>query len=191
MKRHAIMSLGMIGDARALPAVMDALKGRGSSGGHADAGCIVSEDPFIKEAAATALAHFRDPRVIPDLIMGSRTKSPGAGGSRRWVLIGDTAIEPLVAFLHDPKGSEVESKGERVMSFATSRLTAVDALRQITVETLKKARLGTAGQDETRRWTAPGRTPPLNLPLGDNGRFGPWATWPWRHEGRGGCEKSP
>ncbi|MFO0732354.1 MAG: hypothetical protein U0361_15485 [Nitrospiraceae bacterium] len=29
----------------------------------------MSEDAFIKEAAATALGHFRDPRVIPDLIM--------------------------------------------------------------------------------------------------------------------------
>ena len=54
------------------------------------------------------------------------------------VLIGDTAIEPLVAFLHDPTASEVETEGERVMSFATSRLTLADALRQAVMETLKK-----------------------------------------------------
>ena len=29
----------------------------------------MSEDAFIKEAAATALGQFRNPRVIPDLIM--------------------------------------------------------------------------------------------------------------------------
>ena len=70
VKRHAIASLGMIGDPRALPAVLDALKGKGiKQEGTPTPGCIVSEDAFIKEAAATALGQFRDPLVIPDLIM--------------------------------------------------------------------------------------------------------------------------
>ena len=66
VKRHAIMSLGMIGDARALPPVLDALRGKGiRQDGTPTPGCIVSEEAFIKEAAATALGHFRDPHVIP------------------------------------------------------------------------------------------------------------------------------
>ena len=59
VKRHAIASLGMIGDPRALPAVLDALKGKGiKQEGTPTPGCIVSEDAFIKEAAATALGQF-------------------------------------------------------------------------------------------------------------------------------------
>ncbi|MEK7293713.1 MAG: hypothetical protein AAB049_01940, partial [Nitrospirota bacterium] len=77
-------------------------------------------------------------------------------------------------FLHDPKASEVESEGERVMSFATSRLTAVDALRQITVETLKKLGWEPPDQDETMKVDS-SRADNLrvNLPLGETGRFGP------------------
>jgi HEAT repeat protein len=175
VKRHAIMSLGMIGDARALPAVMAALKGKGiRQDGTPTPGCIVSEEAFIKEAAATALGHFRDPRVIPDLIMLLKDQNLRERAAPSLVLIGDTAIEPLVSFLHDPKASEVESEGERVMSFATSRLTAVDALRQITLETLKKLGWEPPDQDETMKVDS-SRADNLrvDLPLGDTGRFGP------------------
>ena len=175
VKRHAIMSLGMIGDARALPAVMDALKGKGiRQEGTPTPGCIVSEDAFIKEAAATAIGHFRDPRVIPDLIMLLKDQNLRERAAPSLVLIGDTAIEPLIAFLHDPKASEVESEGERVMSFATSRLTAVDALRQITLETLKKLGWEPPDQDESMKVDS-SRADNLrvNLPLGETGRFGP------------------
>jgi HEAT repeat protein len=174
VKRHAIMSLGMIGDVRALPAVMDALKGKGiRQDGTPTPGCIVSEEAFIKEAAATALGHFRDPRVIPDLIMLLKDQNLRERAAPSLVLIGDTAIEPLVAFLHDPKASEVESEGERVVSFATARLTAVDALKQITVDTLKK--LGWEPPAGDHAWDVDSsRADNLRThqPLGETGRFG-------------------
>jgi HEAT repeat protein len=173
VKRHAIASLGMIGDPRALPAVLDALKGKGiKQAGTPTPGCIVSEDAFIKEAAATALGHFRDPRVIPDLIMllkdgVLREKAAGA-----LVLLGDAAIEPLVSFLHDPKASEVESEGERVLSYASVRLSAKDALRLLVLDTLEK--LGwTPPLDESLVDSSQTDNLRVNQPLGDTGRFGP------------------
>jgi HEAT repeat protein len=166
------MSLGMIGDSRALPPVLDALKGKGiPQDGTPTPGCIVSEEAFIKEAAATALGHFRDPRVIPELIPLLKDMVLRERASASLVLIGDTAIEPLVAFLHDPKASEVESEGERVMSFATSRLTAVDALKQIALETLKKLGWEPPHEDEVDSSRADNLR--ADKPLGDIGRFGP------------------
>jgi HEAT repeat protein len=173
VKRHAIMSLGMIGDARALPAVLDAMKGKGiRQDGTPTPGCIVSEDAFIKEAAATALGHFRDPRVIPDLILALKDGVLRERAAHALVLIGDAAVEPLVGFLFDPKASEVEDEGERVLSFATSRLSAVDALRQLVMDTLKKlgwepppeeVAVDSSATDNLR----------VDMPLGDTGRFGP------------------
>jgi len=173
VKRHAIMSLGMIGDARALPAVLDAMKGKGiRQDGTPTPGCIVSEEAFIKEAAATALGHFREPSVIPDLMLALKDGVLRERAAEALVLIGDAAIEPLVGFLYDPKASEVEDEGERVLSFASSRLSAVDALRQLVMGTLQK--LG---------WEPPAEEVPVdssttdnlrvNMPLGDTGRFGP------------------
>ncbi len=173
VKRHAIMSLGMIGDARALPPVLDALKGKGiPQDGTPTPGCIVSEEAFIKEAAATALGHFRDPRIIPNLIMLLKDANLRDRASASLVLIGDTAIEPLVAFLHDPKASEVESEGERVMSFATSRLTLADALKQVVVETLKKLGWEPPQEDEAVS-SSEADNLRVNMTLGDTGRFGP------------------
>ncbi|MEK7300743.1 MAG: HEAT repeat domain-containing protein, partial [Nitrospirota bacterium] len=173
VKRHAIASLGMIGDPRALPAVLDALKGKGiKQEGTPTPGCIVSEDAFIKEAAATALGQFRDPSVIPDLIMLLKDGVLREKAAQALTVIGDTAIEPLIAFLYDPKASEVEAEGERVLSYASVRLTAKDALRLIVLETL-----------ETLGWSPPAEEVQIssskadNLrvdrPLGDTGRFGP------------------
>lgn len=173
VKRHAIMSLGMIGDARALPPVLNALKGKGiPQDGTPTPGCIVSEEAFIKEAAATALGHFRDPRVIPNLIMLLKDANLRDRAAASLVLIGDTAIEPLVAFLHDPKASEVESEGERVMSFATSRLTLADALKQVVVETLRKLGWDPPQEDEAVN-SSEADNLRVNMPLGDTGRFGP------------------
>ncbi|TLY35495.1 MAG: hypothetical protein E6K61_13460 [Nitrospirae bacterium] len=172
VKRHAIMSLGMIGDARALPAVLDALKGKGiRQDGTPTPGCIVSEEAFIKEAAATALGHFRDPGVIPDLILLLKDGNLRDRAAASLVLIGDTAIEPLVAFLHDPKASEVEAEGERVLSFASSRLSAVESLKKMVLDTLRK--LGWEPPLEERSVDS-SQTDNLRVdkPLGE-GRFGP------------------
>jgi len=173
VKRHAIASLGMIGDPRALGPVLDALKGKGiRQEGTPTPGCIVSEDAFIKEAAATALGQFRDPRVIPDLIMLLKDGVLREKASAALAAIGDTAIEPLIAFLYDPKASEVSAEGERVLSYASVRLSAKDALRQLVLETLEK--LG---------WILPQEDIPVDSssvdnarvdkPLGEAGRFGP------------------
>jgi HEAT repeat protein len=173
VKRHAIASLGMIGDPRALPPVLDALKGKGiRQAGTPTPGCIVSEEAFIKEAAATALGHFRDPRVIPDLIMLLKDGVLREKAAAALVLIGDTAIEPLVAFLHDPKASEVEAEGERVLSFASARLSAKDALRLLVLETLEKLGWTPSPEEST---VDSSRTDNLRVdrPLGETGRFGP------------------
>jgi HEAT repeat protein len=173
VKRHAIASLGMIGDPRALPAVLNALKGKGiPQAGTPTPGCIVSEDAFIKEAAATALGHFRDARVIPDLIMLLKDGVLRENAARALVLIGDTAIEPLISFLYDPKASEVESEGERVLSYASVRLSAKDALRQLVLETLEH--LGwTPSAEENPVDSSLTDNLRVNQPLGDTGRFGP------------------
>ena len=173
VKRHAIMSLGMIGDVRALPPVLAALKGKGiRQDGTPMPGCIVSEEAFIKEAAATALGHFRDPRVIPDLILLLKDGVLRERAANALVLIGDAAIEPLISFLYDPKASEVESEGERVLSFASARLSAVDALRQLVLETLQK--LGwEPPQEEEKVDSSQTDNLRVDLPLGDTGRFGP------------------
>jgi hypothetical protein len=151
---------------------LDALKGKGiKQEGTPTPGCIVSEDAFIREAAATALGHFRDVRVVPDLIMLLKDQVLRERAADSLVLIGDAAIEPLVAFMHDPKASEVESEGERVMSFATSRLTAADALRKLTLETLKK--LGwEPPEDEARIDSSLADNLRVDKPLGEGGRFG-------------------
>lgn len=173
VKRHAITSLGMIGDARALPAVLNALKGKGiRQDGRPTPGCIVSEEAFIKEAAATALGHFRDPRVVPDLILLLKDVNLREKASASLVLIGDTAIEPLVAFLHEFKAAEIDAEGERVLSFATSRLSAAEALRKIVLDTLEK--LGWVPPPEEAEVDST-RTDNLRVdrPLGETGRFGP------------------
>ena len=54
------------------------------------------------------------------------------------VLIGDNAIEPLVSFLHDPDLSKVGKESERVLAFASTRLTASSALKKVARETLDK-----------------------------------------------------
>jgi HEAT repeat protein len=139
VKRHAIASLGMIGDPRALPAVFDALKGKGfQQKGTPTPGCIISEEQLIKEAAATALGHLRNPKVIPDLILLLKDIVLREYAASSLVLIGDAAIEPLVSFLHDPDLSKVGKESERVMAFASTRMTASGALRKIIIETLDK-----------------------------------------------------
>ncbi len=173
VKRHAIASLGMIGDARALPPVLDALKGKGiAQQGRPTPGCIISEDQLIKEAAATALGHFRDPKVIPDLILLLKDIVLRDYAASSLVLIGDVAIEPLVAFLHDPDASKVEKESERVLAFASTRLTASSALKKTVLETLEK--LGweqPRGRDQDGlqdlEYTDPDKV------LGEEGRFGP------------------
>ncbi len=121
VKRHAIASLGMIGDPRAFPPVLDALKGKGiHQEGKPTPGCIISEEQLIKEAAATALGHFRHPRVIPDLILLLKDIVLRDYAASSLVLIGDAAIEPLVSFLHDPNLSKVEKESERVLAFAST-----------------------------------------------------------------------
>jgi HEAT repeats/PBS lyase HEAT-like repeat len=173
VKRHAIASLGMIGDPRALPPVLDALKGKGiRQDGTPTPGCIVSEDAFIKEAAATALGQFRDPRVIPDLIMLLKDGVLREKASAALATIGDTAIEPLIAFLYDPKASEVVAEGERVLSYASVRLTAKDALRQLALETLEKLGWMPAPEDVTVNSSVADNAR-VDMPLGDTGRFGP------------------
>ena len=137
VKRHAIASLGMIGDPRALPPVLDALKGKGiHQAGKPTPGCIISEELLIKEAAATALGHFRHPRVIPDLVFLLKDLVLRDYASNSLVLIGDAAIEPLVSFFHDPDLSKVEKESERVLNFATTRMTAAGALKSIVLGTL-------------------------------------------------------
>lgn len=137
VRRHAIASLGMIGDPRAFPAVLDALKGKGyQQVGKPTPGCIISEDQLIKEAAATALGHFRHPKVIPDLIVLLKDLVLREYAANSLVLIGDAAIEPLLWFMHDPDLSKVEKESERVLAFASTRMTAAGALKKIILETL-------------------------------------------------------
>ncbi len=173
VKRHAIASLGMIGDARALPPVLDALKGRGiAQQGKPTPGCIISEEQLIKEAAATALGHFRDPRVVPDLILLLKDIVLRDYAASSLVLIGDAAVEPLVAFLHDPEASKVERESERVLAFASTRLTALSALKKTVLETLDKLgweppRSDAHGQVKDIEYTN------LDKVLGEEGRFGP------------------
>jgi len=172
VKRHAISALGMIGDARALRPVMDALKGKGFiQQGTPTPGCIISEDQLIKEAAATALGHFRDQKVIPDLIFLLKDLVLREYAASSLVLMGDVAIEPLVAFLHDPDASKVEKESERVMAFASTRLTASSALKKTVLDTLEKLGwepLKDEGDDQITdlQYTDPDKV------LGEEGRFG-------------------
>ena len=173
VKRHAIASLGMIGDARALPAVLDALKGKGIlQKGTPTPGCIISEDQLIKEAAATALGHFRDPKVIPDLILLLKDIVLRDYAAQSLVLIGDVAIEPLVAFLHDPDASKVEKESERVLAFASTRLTATSALKRTVLETLDKLGWESLKESEQEELRELEYTDPDSV-LGGEGRFGP------------------
>jgi len=171
VKRHAIASLGMIGDPRALPAVLDALKGKGiHQEGKPTPGCIISEDQLIKEAAATALGHFRHPKVIPDLILLLKDIVLRDYASASLVLIGDNAIEPLVSFLHDPDLSKVGRESERVLAFASTRMTASGALKNVIRETLEK--LGWEPDVEEKESPQdPEYTDTANV-LGLEGRFG-------------------
>jgi len=172
VKRHAISALGMIGDARALRPVMDALKGKGFvQQGTPTPGCIISEDQLIKEAAATALGHFRDQKVIPDLIFLLKDIVLREYAASSLVLMGNVAIEPLVAFLHDPEASKVGKESERVMAFASTRLTATSALKKLVLETLEKLGwepLKDEGDDQITdlQYTDPDKV------LGEEGRFG-------------------
>ena len=171
VKRHAISALGMIGDARALRPVMDALKGKGFiQQGTPTPGCIISEDLLIKEAAATALGHFRDQKVIPDLIFLLKDIVLREYAASSLVLMGDVAIEPLVAFLHDPDASKVEKESERVMAFASTRLTASSALKKTVLDTLEKLGWEPLKDDDDQstdlQYTDPDKV------LGEEGRFG-------------------
>ncbi len=173
VKRHAIASLGMIGDPRAFPPVLDALKGKGiHQAGKPTPGCIISEDLLIKEAAATALGHFRNPKVIPDLVLLLKDLVLRDYAANSLVLIGDTAIEPLVSFLHDPDLSKVEKESERVLAFASTRMTASGALKKVVLDTLDK--LGWQPKDSQSKETKEIEyTDTVNvLGEGGEGRFG-------------------
>ena len=171
VRRHAIASLGMIGDPRALPAVLDALKGKGfQQQGTPTPGCIISEDQLIKEAAATALGHLRHPKVIPDLILLLKDLVLREYAASSLVLIGDAAIEPLVSFLHDPDLSKVEKESERVLAFASTRMTASGALKKIMLETLEKLGWEPAGRDS--EGTKELEYTDTSTVLGLEGRFG-------------------
>jgi len=172
VKRHAISALGMIGDARALRPVMDALKGKGFvQQGTPTPGCIISEDQLIKEAAATALGHFRDQKVIPDLIFLLKDIVLREYAASSLVLMGDVAIEPLVAFLHDPEASKVGKESERVMAFASTRLTAMSALKKTVLETLEKLGWEPLKDESDDQITDLQYTDPDKV-LGEEGRFG-------------------
>ena len=172
VKRHAISALGMIGDARALRPVMDALKGKGFiQQGTPTPGCIISEDQLIKEAAATALGHFRDQKVIPDLIFLLKDIVLREYAASSLVLMGDVAIEPLVAFLHDPDASKVGKESERVMAFASTRLTASSALKKTVLETLEKLGWEPLKDESDDQITDLQYTDPDKV-LGEEGRFG-------------------
>jgi len=172
VKRHAISALGMIGDARALPPVLDALKGKGFvQQGTPTPGCIISEDQLIKEAAATALGHFRDQKVIPDLIFLLKDIVLRGYAASSLVLMGDVAIEPLVAFLHDPDASKVGKESERVMAFASTRLTAMSALKKTVLDTLEKLGWAPLKEGDDDQFTELQYTDPDKV-LGEEGRFG-------------------
>lgn len=171
VKRHAIASLGMIGDPRALPAVLDALKGKGfQQKGTPTPGCIISEEQLIKEAAATALGHLRNPKVIPDLILLLKDLVLREYAASSLVLIGDSAIEPLISFLHDPDLSKVERESERVLAFASTRMTASSALKKIILETLEK--LGWEPPTRESEGTKELEYTDTSTVLGLEGRFG-------------------
>ncbi|HEY7533063.1 MAG TPA: hypothetical protein VH681_09840, partial [Nitrospiraceae bacterium] len=81
-------------------------------------------------------------------------------------------IEPLIVFLYDPKASEIGAEGERVLSYASVRLTAKDALRQLVLETLEK--LGwTLPSDDFDVSSSQVDNQRVDRPLGETGRFGP------------------
>ncbi len=171
VRRHAIASLGMIGDPRALPAVLDALKGKGfQQKGTPTPGCIISEEQLIKEAAATALGHLRNPKVIPDLILLLKDIVLRDYAASSLVLIGDAAIEPLVTFLHDPDLSKVGKESERVLAFASSRMTASGALKKIIKDTLDK--LGWEPSTQDSEVSKEPEYTDTSTVLGLEGRFG-------------------
>ena len=87
-------------------------------------------------------------------------------------VIGDAAIEPLIAFLYDPKASEIGAEGERVLSYASVRLTAKDALRQLVLETLEKLGWTLPPEDYTAD-SSQADNLRVDRPLGETGRFGP------------------
>ena len=172
VKRHAIASLGMIGDPRALAAVLDVLKGKGiRQEGKPTPGCIISEEQLIKEAAATALGHFRHPKVIPDLILLLKDQVLRDYASASLVLVGDSAIEPLVAFLHDPDVSKVEKESERVLAFASTRMSAASVLKKIVLDTLEH--LGWKPLSEEKEVAKEMEYTDPSQVLGQEGRFGP------------------
>ena len=172
VKRHAIASLGMIGDPRALPAVLDALKGKGiHQQGTPTPGCIISEEQLLKEAAATALGHFRHPKVIPDLIFLLKDIVLRDYAAASLVLIGDHAIEPLVSFLHDPELSKVGKESERVLAFASARMTASSALKNAIRDTLDKLGWEPVFEEKSETQKDSDYTDTTNV-LGLEGRFG-------------------
>jgi len=139
VRRHAIDSLGMIGDPRALPVVLDALKGKGfQQKGTPTPGCIISEEQFIKEAAATALGHFRNPKVIPDLMARLNDLVLRDYAAESLVLIGDAAIEPLVTFLHDQSGTKISKGIEQTLPFASTKVNQAATLKKTVLSTLAK-----------------------------------------------------
>jgi len=109
--------------------------------------------------------------VIPDLIFLLKDIVLREYAASSLVLMGDVAIEPLVAFLHDPDASKVGKESERVMAFASTRLTASSALKKLVLETLKKLGwepLKDEGDDQITdlQYTDPDKV------LGEEGRFG-------------------
>ena len=128
--------------------------------------------PARSPAAATALGHFRSTKVIPDLILLLKDLVLRDYAASSLVLIGDSAVEPLVAFLHDPDASKVEKESERVMAFASTRLTASSALKKVVLETLEKLGWEPAEEEESAGIRDLEYTDPETV-LGLEGRFGP------------------
>src|SRR5437867_1884614 len=198
VKSAAAEALGKMGDPKAIPALIKlfrdssktvretagtALVTIGAPSVDALIECLKDKDFVVRCHGARALGGMtndyqygrswvKDPRVVVALIESLKDGVLRERAANALVLIGDAAIEPLISFLYDPKASEVESEGERVLSFASARLSAVDALRQLVLETLQK--LGWEPPSEEEKVDS-SQTDNLrvDLPLGDTGRFGP------------------
>ena len=86
-------------------------------------------------------------------------------------MIGDAAIEPLVSFLHDPDSSKVDRESERVLAFASTRLSASSSLKKMVLETLEKLGWEPSAEDKE---DIPQEAEYTNLDkvLGLEGRFG-------------------
>jgi HEAT repeat protein len=140
VRRYLALTLGRLGDRRAVPALLEAVPDTGAQGGHPDADTQVY--------AVWALGAIGDAQAVPALVALTRSEDPGLRKTAAHALGGFTSAEAtaaLVPLLQDPV-NDVRWNGALALARHGDAAAA-----PVLAEMLDRERMAVAGMSEEQR----------------------------------------